>query len=133
MNPISLPRLYALRAGYLLLVVGLGLTVWPGIIHHDQPWSLMGGVVHCMLGAMSALALLGLRYPLQMLPLLIFEVAWKSIWLIAVALPLWSAHHMDADTLETTNECLMAVIFLAIIPWPYVIDQFGLQRSERWR
>ena len=70
MNRVSLPRLYALRAGYLLLVVGLGLTIWPGVIHHEKPWTLMQGVVHCMLAAMSALAILGLRYRCGMLPLL---------------------------------------------------------------
>ena len=112
-------RLFAstLRAGYLLLVVGLGLVVWPGVIHHDMPWSLSGGVVKCMLAAMSALAVIGLRYPLRMLPLLFFELAWKAIWLLAVARPAWSAHAMDADMLETAYECLMAVVFVAVIPW----------------
>jgi len=124
MPDVSPLRLYALRAGYLLLVVGLGLVVWPGVIHHDTPWSLSGGVVKCMLAAMSALAVIGLRYPLRMLPLLFFEVAWKAIWLIAVALPLWSAHQMDADTTETAVECLMVVVFLVVIPWPYVVSTY---------
>ncbi len=126
-------RLHGLRAGYLVLVVGLGLTIWPGIIHHDKPWELMHGVVRCMLAALSALAILGLRYPLRMLPLLLFELAWKAIWLIVVALPLSNAHQLDGDSLETANECLMAVIFLIIIPWPYVLANYGMARAERWR
>jgi hypothetical protein len=104
MTEVSVFRLHALRAGYLLLVVGLSLTIWPGIIHHDRPWTLMQGMVRCMLAALSALSILGLRYPLRVLPLLLFELAWKAIWLIVVALPLWSAHQMDADTLETARE-----------------------------
>ncbi len=76
----------------------------------------MQGVVHSMLAAMSALAIVGLRYPLQMLPLLFFELAWKAIWLVVVPLPLWSAHRMDPDTLETARECLMAVVFVVLIP-----------------
>jgi hypothetical protein len=130
---VSLLSVYALRAAYLLLVVGLGLAIWPGIVHHEKPWTLMQGVVHCMLAAMSALAILGLRYPLRMLPLLFFEVAWKAIWLVVVALPLWSAHHMDADTGETANECLMAVIILIVIPWPYVFTHYLSARGDRWR
>ena len=133
MTEVSLWRLYALRAGYLLLVVGLGLMIWPGIFHHDKPWELMQGVVHGMLAALSALAILGLRYPLKMLPLLLFELAWKAIWLIVVALPLWRAHAMDADTLETANDCLMAVVFLIVIPWPYVWATYLGARGDRWR
>lgn len=132
MTQVSLPRLYALRAGYLLLVVGLGSVVWPGIIHHATPWSLMGGVVHCMLAAMSALAILGLKYPLRMLPLLFFEMAWKAIWLIVVALPLWTAHKLDADTAETAFECLVALIFPVLIPWDYVARSFVTAPADPW-
>ena len=131
-NAVPVWRLYALRASYLLLVVGLGSVVWPGVIHHDKPWALMPGVVHCMLAAMSALAILGLRYPLRMLPLLFFEIAWKAIWLLVVALPLWRAHQMDADTLETTYECLLAAVFVAAIPWGHVAARFALSPGDRW-
>jgi len=130
---MALWRLYALRCAYLLLVVGLGLTVWPGIVHHDKPWALMQGVVHCMLAALSALALLGLRHPLRMLPLLLFEVAWKTIWLSVVALPLWTSHRMDADTLETAYECLIAAVFVIIIPWRYVFTRYFAAKGDGWR
>ena len=36
---------------------------------------------------MSLLAFVGLRYPLQLLPLLVFECACNAIWLIAFGLP----------------------------------------------
>lgn len=133
MTQVSLLRLYALRATYLLLVVGLGIEIWPGIIHHEKPWELMQGVVSCVLGAVGALAILGLRYPLQMLPLLLFELVWKSIWLVVVALPLWSAHQMDADTWETAAACLMGVIFPLVIPWPYVLSNYVKKPGDRWR
>ena len=126
-------RLYALRAGYLLLVLGLGSVIWPGIIHHEKPWTLWQGVVNCMLAAMSALAMLGLRYPLQMLALLFFELAWKLIWLIVVALPLWSAHQMDAGTLEFVYECFVAVIFVIVIPWDYMFANYVMKPGDRWR
>jgi hypothetical protein len=123
----------ALRAGYLLLVVGLGSEIWPGIIHHVHAWSLMTGVAKSLLAALSALAVLGLRYPLKMLPLLFFETLWKAIWLIAIAWPLWSTHRMDADTLETAQACLMGVIFPIIIPWRYVFETYVSKRGDRWR
>jgi hypothetical protein len=132
MSDLPTWRLYLLRAGYLLLAAGLGLTVWPGILNHTHDWELMHGVVVCMLGAMGALAVLGLRYPLQMLPLLFFELAWKTIWLLRVALPLWTAHKLDADSAETAFECLIAVVFVAVIPWPYVIRNYLLKAGDRW-
>jgi hypothetical protein len=93
----------------------------------------MNSVVSCMLGALSLLAILGLRYPLQMLPLLLFETAWKTIWLIAVALPLWSAGRIDARTSQTVIDCLTVVIFYIAIPWPYVFANYVRKRRDRWR
>src|SRR6185369_13047907 len=110
-NDVSTFRLYLLRAIYLLMVVGLAFTIWPQILHHPTPWSLWHGVGCSLLGAMSILAVLGIPYPLKMLPVLFFELTWKSIWLIAVALPLWSARQMDAENLETAQNCLMVIIF----------------------
>jgi hypothetical protein len=129
---VSLPRLYALRAGYLLLVLGLGLVIWPRILGHE-PWPLMFGVVQCMLAAISALAVLGLRYPLQMLPLLFFELAWKGIWLTVVALPAWRAGNLDADTLSTVYECLVVIVFVVVIPWRHVLANYVTRPGDRWR
>ena len=133
-HDVPLFRLYVLRATYLLLLVGLALMMWPGMLHHDKPWTLMQGVVRAMLTAVSLLAILGLRYPLRMLPLLLFELVWKTIWLLVVALPLWRAHAIDPDTMETVKDCLVgAVIFLIAIPWPYVFACYLKAPGDRWR
>ena len=134
MTTVSTFRLYLMRATYLLMLVGLGFTIWPSLIHHAKPVELMDGVVSSLLAAVSVLAALGIRYPLQMLPLLLFELLWKSIWLIAFALPLWSANQVDAGTRETAVACLMGiVIFPIVIPWPYVFANFVKKAGDRWR
>jgi hypothetical protein len=134
MRDVSTFRLYVLRGTYLLLVVGLGLEIWPGVIQHPLTLPLMNGVVRSLLGAVALLALLGLRYPLQMLPLLLFELAWKSIWLLAFALPLWRAHRVDANAQETVFACLMGVVIFPIaIPWPYVFAHYVKKSGDRWR
>lgn len=132
MNDLSSFRLYLLRAAYLLVVVGLGVQIWPAILNHSGNWELMPGVVKCMLGAFSVLAVLGIRYPLKMLPLLFWEVVWKSTWLVAVALPLWSADKMDAATAETAFACLFVIIFLIVIPWPYVVKNYVTKAGDPW-
>lgn len=134
MTGISTFRLYLLRAVYLLIVVGLGLQIWPGVIHHATATELMDGVVSSLLTAVSLLAVLGLRYPLQMLPLLLFELAWKSIWLIAFALPLWSAHQIDAGTRETIKACVLGIVIFPIgIPWRYVFAHYIAKPGDPWK
>ena len=132
MTEVSLFRLYALRAGYLLIAVGLAATVWPLIINHSPQWPLMNSVVCSLLAAVSVLAAVGIRYPLQMLPVLLFEIVWKSIWLIAVALPLWSANQIDARTWETVSDCLFGAILIPLIPWRYVVSRYVTKPGDRW-
>ena len=48
-----------------------------------------------------------------------------------VALPLWTTHRLDADTSETAFECLIAVVYLVVIPWPYVFRTYVLKKGDR--
>ena len=93
----------------------------------------MNSVVCSLLAAVSVLAAFGIRYPLQMLPVLLFEVVWKSIWLIAVALPLWSANQLDARAWETVRDCFFGAILIPLIPWRHVVAQYMTRPGERWR
>ena len=133
MNGISTARLNLLRAAYLLLAIGGSLLSWRAILDPARHWELMHGVVNSMLLALVLLAILGLRYPLKMLPLLFWEITWKATWLLAVALPAWQNHTMDANTWDTTFACLMSVIFLFVVPWDYVWRNFVAARGDRWR
>ena len=86
-----------------------------------------------MLVALSLLWFLGLRYPLQMLPVLLFEIAWKFIWMIAVVLPLWVSDQLDPATLKVFYACLVVVIPLAVIPWRYVVAHYVRKPGDPWR
>src|SRR3982751_4922958 len=86
---ISIIRLYVLRVAYLLVGVGLALQIWPLVLRSAAvPPEHMQGAVRAMLTAVSLLALLGVRYPLQMLPLLLFEFTWKAAWVVAIGFSL---------------------------------------------
>jgi len=103
-----------------------------------QPWTLtlspFNGVGNSMFAAMPILALLGIRYPLKMLPLLLFEISWKAIWLAMVAVPLWLSHSpIDPNVSQTITACLMVVIYPIIMPWRYVFTTFAFQAGDRWR
>jgi hypothetical protein len=134
MTEVSTFRLYLMRVFYLLFSVGLGSAIWPAMIHHATPWDSMHGQVNCLLAALSVFLALGIRYPLQLLPVLLFELVWKSIWLVAIALPLWSAHQLDADALKTLSIFLRTVVIcLIVVPWPYVLANYVRAPGDRWR
>lgn len=133
MNEISLFRLYLLRAMYLLIAAGLATTVWPHII---APVDLAAGpksVIRALLGALAVMCLLGLRYPLQMLPLLLFELLWKVIWVGASAVPMWLGPGLDDYASETLFACLMGVVLVPIaIPWGYVVNHYLRAPGNPW-
>ena len=133
-GPETLPtwRLNVMRIGYAVMVVGLALTKWPELVA-GGPRQLAEGTVLTMLVAMWVLALLGLRYPQRMLPILLFEVGWKLTWLGVVALPLWLDGNLTGATLEQTAKVLWVVIIIAVVPWRHVVRQYLLARGERWR
>jgi hypothetical protein len=127
---VSTFRLYLLRLLYLLNFVLLGLDVWPEIINHQGAWDPVRGVAFSFWAALSALSGLGLRYPLKMVPLLLLQLFYKSVWLLAVALPLSSA----GRSTDLTNAMLIgAVVDLIVIPWPYVLANYVKKRGDRWR
>jgi hypothetical protein len=130
-SEVSLVRLYVLRATYLLLVVGLGATIVPELFSHEP---VARGVIPSLLGAVWLLAFVGLRYPLQMLPLLMFELAWKTIWLIAYGLPQWSSGQLPPTFAEDFKAIVAGVVLMPIvIPWRYVYRRYVRQRGNRWR
>lgn len=133
MNGVSVFRLYVLRATYLLIVVGLGMMIWPLLLGSPETAGHFQGVTWCLLGTVALLALLGLRYPLKMLPLLFFELIWKATWVIAIGLPLRSAGQLEGAFAETWFANLMGlVIFPLAIPWGYVVRTYIRERGERW-
>jgi hypothetical protein len=130
---VSTFRLYVLRATYLMISIFLLTQIWPALVRHAGEAPVMPNVARCLLAAMAPLVLLGLRYPLKMMPILFFELTWKTIWVVAFGLPLLSAHQMDPNTWETFKACLFGVVLLPIIiPWGYTITTYVKPRGDRW-
>ena len=132
MNEVTLFRLYILRAMYLFIVVGLGAYLWPGILSPGRHWELMEGQATCMLAAFSLLCVVGIRYPLQMLPVLLWEVLWKTLWLVLVPLPQWISGHVDEAIKPTIFAVSLVILVYLAIPWRYVFVQYVGERGDRW-
>ena len=129
---LSITRLHAMRAGYLLMAVGLALVKWPLLADADS-LPLHEGVNLCLLTAMSVLAIVGLRHPVKLLPVLLFETGWKVLWLSLVALPRAAAGELDTATSETVASCSLVVIVIAVVPWRFVWHEYVRTAGDRWR
>ncbi|MBP2217025.1 hypothetical protein [Arthrobacter sp. CAN_C5] len=125
-------RMNLMRFGYLVMGVGLVIVRWPDLLKASS-LPPMEGVVVSMLVAMSLLAFLGLWRPIAMLPILLFEVAWKLIWLGTVAVPHLLADDMDAHTERLLGGILLVALIVAITPWDYVWKRYVTAPGDRWR
>jgi hypothetical protein len=120
-----------LRANYLLwAVAGLFLAL-PPLIDADP---VARGMIDSMFGGLWVMGILGVRYPLQMLPIFLFEFVWKTIWVLAFGLPQWLAGggspRLSEDLITIGNG---PILFGLIIPWGYIYRHYIRQPSERWR
>lgn len=133
MNDVSSFRLYVLRATYLLIIVGLGLMIWPLLLDAPETAEHFRGVTWCLLSTVALLALLGVRYPLRMLPLLLFELIWKATWVVAIGLPLRTAGPLEGAFAETWFANLLGLVILPLaIPWGHVYRHYIRGPGDRW-
>jgi hypothetical protein len=130
--PLALGKLNLLRVGYLVMGLGLVVFKWPLLLDHAS-WTLEQGTIECLLVGMSILALLGVRYPHRMLPILLFEVTWKVLWLGIVVLPQWANDQLDGATRAQAGKIAWVVVIIAVIPWRYVFGQFVAAPADPWR
>ncbi len=128
---VSLVRLYVIRAACLAAVLALGSNDLPALIWPDP----MGrGMITAILGGLWVMALIGIRYPLMMVPIFLFEFVWKTIWLLRFGLPQWLAGtgspRLNVDLVEIG---LFPIVFALIIPWGYVWRHYVKAPATRWR
>lgn len=130
--PVAPWRVIALRVIYLLIALGLSRFVWEQLLFEAADMAAMTGVAKSMMAALVILCLFGLRYPLDLLPVLIFELAWKALWMLFFALPAALYDRWTASIENLFYECVGVVILLALIPWNYVWARWVTRSSEPW-
>jgi hypothetical protein len=68
----------------------------------------------------------------KMLPLLVFELAWKLLWALAIWLPLHLAGGVDADTADSAFAIFFGVILVPLVlPWGYVWKNYVAAPGDR--
>ena len=136
-HEVSLTRLYLLRATYAIFVlpaivmIPLGSGPLPKLIFHS---ATERGMINGIQTGLILMCALGLRYPLKMLPILLFELAWKAIWLLFYGLPNWLAGTSSPQfNLDLMLIGAAPILFGLVIPWSHVFRHYLRQPSERWR
>jgi hypothetical protein len=126
-------RINALRIIFLLMAVIMGSIVWQQLLFESASWDVMRGLAKSMLAALAVMSLIAVRYPLQMLPLMLYEMAWKSIWMILIAGRAWMAGKWNADIDSLFYDCVPILIAYFIVPWRYVWARYIVHPMEPLR
>jgi hypothetical protein len=127
---VSLARLYVIRAIAVLGIYGLFDTVVTLVEHAPTE----RGMLKAMISGLWVMAFFSFRYPLKMVPILLFEFVWKTLWLIFFGLPQWwsdvGSPSLSQDMIEIGA---FSLVFGLVIPWGYVWRHYVVAPSERWR
>ena len=131
---VSLLRLNILRAYYALMAFGTAAVFWPELLNHSHAWGIERGAQFSLLAALSPLALLGLRYPLKMMPIIFYEFVWKSLWFVFIVAPLYAAERMTDAVWANVYACGIAIVLTPLVlPWRHVWHTYFAAAAEPWR
>lgn len=118
-------NIYFLRVLYFLMFAFVGLESWGSIINHQGPWDHVRAVAFCVWAAYSTLSFFGMINPLRWLPIVIFMIFYKSLWVIVVAYPLWRTGALAGSSAEEMAHVFVWAPVIAIfVPWAYVFRNY---------
>ena len=133
-----MPKDYKVRWGWLKFMYiytavgaggfGLGMVFVPDVVismfKFPSQDPIVFGAFGCMLISSGILGILGLRSPLKFVPLLLFQLSYKSIWFICVLLPFLLVNELQ------THVIVFILIFasyiigdLIAIPFSYIFTR----------
>lgn len=118
-------RIVLLRLCYFAIAVGLGMTIVPRLIWLPEALTYQGAALTSFLASLALLCLLGFFRPIAMLPVLLFELGWKFIYMLRIALPGWLSGTLSPELQGLFWECVPILIYVPIIPWGIVWRRYG--------
>ena len=119
---------WQLRLMFLLIFLFLGYDSRTTLLMHQGTWNHVRVAALCMWGSFALLSIAGVFYPLKMVPLVAFEILYKSAWLILFAYPAWKAHELTGPAAEMTRDFLGVLWAIVAMPWRYALRTYVLNR-----
>jgi hypothetical protein len=131
-------NIYLLRLMFVLILIFVARDSWATLLTHQGPWDPLQAVAYSVWAAYSTLFFFALFQPLKWLPLVLFEIAYKAIWLAIVAYPLWSSHQLAGSPAEPLTDAFLWIpLPLLAVPWGYAFRTYfafgGKRRSAASR
>lgn len=106
------------------MFIGVATEAWQKLAT-ETSWDHTKAVAWCVWAAYPTLAVFGLIRPLRWLPIFVFMIFYKTVWLFVVAYPLWRAGTLVGSPAEEMARVFVAAPFLVIIvPWGYFVREF---------
>lgn len=118
-------RIALLRLCYLMIAGGLGVTIVPRLIWLPETMTYQSAALTSFLASLMLLCLLGVFRPIAMLPVLLFELGWKFVFMLRIALSAWLGGRLTPDLELLFWECVPILIYVPIIPWGIVWRRYG--------
>lgn len=120
-------NVHLLRLIYFLMAACVATDSWAAILRHEGHWDPVKAVAFCVWAAYPTLSVLGIIHPLRMLPIMLFMIAYKLLWLAVVAWPLWRVHALAGTPAgEMARAFAWLPLPLVAVPWGYVLRTFVL-------
>ena len=118
-------NIYLLRLLFLLVVVFVASDSWSAMLKHQGQWDHVRAAAVCMWASYSVLSIFGLINPLKWLPIVMFDIVYKIIWLVIVAYPLWSTGQLAGSPAEGMTRAFVWVILpIVAMPWAYAFRTY---------
>ncbi|MEQ3721225.1 MAG: hypothetical protein ABNH31_12685 [Glaciecola sp.] len=130
---VPLWQTWGLRIFFAGLVFVIGKWQLMSILQGPFEWTAWRGVGHSLLFTLALLAIGGMFRPLAFLPIMLFEIVWKVVWLTAVALPLWMAGEEIPGVVSVKGSLIGVGLIIICTPWKYVWWRYFKQAIEPWR
>ena len=123
-------QVYVLKLFFLLMFVMAARDAWTELLTHEGEWQPEIAIAWCAIAAYTTLAGLGIFHTLRMLPIMLFMLLYKSLWLIFVAYPLWKNGTLAGSEAEGWAQIFMGIFIpMIFIPWKYIFKTYVLGKE----
>ena len=121
-------HVFMLRLFYFLAAAFVATWAWRTLLTHEGPWEQYYSVMICVWAAYPTLMAIGLIQPVRMLPIMLFTVFYKALWLGIVAYPMYQAGTLTPSALQMAKDFALLPIAIIAVPWGYVVRTYFVPR-----